>query len=273
MKTKKTTVVLMLLFIIQNESLNQNEKGEYFKKYFLVSREQLLTQSNFQFSDFLGRVLLYTLCSNINNKIGEECAKIITDDFINEKSSIYKDDYLWDSSTETLILSFREAFTIFDKALDQYAVRQFIEKTDPTVKVDEESIENCEKFYDFIYDYILTPFSKNTNGKILQMIHNFAETLNNYIEYLGCNMMPQIDSPIWIPISNNNNSLGTKNIIQDSDYTIMPSKKSTIFVPKRDGQYPSWAKDFKTTTLNYRQQLIHIYRSDILNYITFGLSD
>lgn len=269
---KKATVVLMLLYIIQNESQNGNEKNEYFKKYFSESREQLLNHSEFPFSDFLCKVLLYTLYSNINNKIGEECVRIITHDFISEKISPYKGDYLWEASTETLTLSFRNAFFIFDEALDKYTVRQFISETDPMRGINEENIENCDNFYNFIYDYILAPFSEQTNGKMLEMIHDFAETLNDYIQYLSCNMLPQIDSPIVVPINNNNNFLGTKNMILDSNYMIVSSKNPTIFVPRHDAQHASWAKDFKTTTTNYRQQLIHIYENDIRNYLTFGLT-
>lgn len=264
---KKATVVLMLLYIIQSESRNKCEKNEYFKKYFSVSREQLLIQNEFQFCDFLCKVLLYTLCSSINNKIGGECVKIITSDFIDEKTSLYKDDYLWDSTTGTLTLSFRKAFIIFDEALDQYAVRQFIEKTDPTVKMKEECIENCDKFYNFIYDSILIPFGEKTNGKMLQMIHDFSETLNSYINYLGCNMKPVMSPPIWIPDDKGKECMEPNSFIKYSSYK--KSKENTIFVPKFRDENPLWEKKFIEENYRYRQQLTHIYNKAMHDYITF----
>ncbi len=269
MKKKKATVMLMLLYIIQNESKTKNEKNEYFKKYFGVSRDQLLTQSEFQFSDFLCKVLLYTLCSNINNKIGEKCVKAITDDFINEKISPYKGDYVWESSTETLTLSFRNAFIIFDKALDEYTVRQFIAEKDPMRGIDEECIENCENFNNFIHNNILVPFSEQSNGKMLKMIHDFSKTLNTYIDYLGYNMKPVVHPSIWVPNGRKNNFTESGISIKGSNYKLIPVKTPTVFLPDSKYTNPNLAKSFSEKTYKYRQHLNQIYTVDIHNYIFF----
>lgn len=266
---KKATVMLMLLYIIQNESKTKNEKNEYFKKYFGVSRDQLLTQSEFQFSDFLCKVLLYTLCSNINNKIGEKCVKAITDDFINEKISPYKGDYVWESSTETLTLSFRNAFIIFDEALDEYTVRQFIAEKDPMRGIDEECIENCENFNNFIHNNILVPFSEQSNGKMLKMIHDFSKTLNTYIDYLGYNMKPVVHPSIWVPNGRKNNFTESGISIKGSNYKLIPVKTPTVFLPDSKYTNPNLAKTFSEKTYWYRQHLKQIYTVDIHNYIFF----
>lgn len=153
-ESKIATLILSLLYIIQNESKNRTLKEEYFKKFFSADSSQLLTEKEFVFSEFLGRILLYTLYSGINNKTGSDCIKFITEDFIDEKLSLYKEDCQWISSTETLVLLFRKEFTLFNEALDKYAVRQFIEKIDPANQIYDECLENCENFLVYIRDNI-----------------------------------------------------------------------------------------------------------------------
>lgn len=225
---KKATVMLMLLYIIQDESKKNTGKEEYFKQYFSSNRKQLLTQKDFLFPEFLGKVLLYTLYSGIDNRIGGECVKVLTEDFLNKKISPYKEDYHWNSSTETLTLSFREMFAIFDKALDDYSVREFIEKTDPINRIYDESVEDCEKFLNYIRDNIWVPFGKNSIGQMLQMVQSFAQILDDYITYLGTHMIPLVDNP-------------------------------SIFVPIHRDENPKWATDFANTVYDYRKQLITVY--------------
>lgn len=227
-ESKIATLILSLLYIIQNESKNRTLKEEYFKKFFSADSSQLLTEKEFVFSEFLGRILLYTLYSGINNKTGSDCIKFITEDFIDEKLSLYKEDCQWISSTETLVLLFRKEFTLFNEVLDKYAVRQFIEKIDPANQIYDECLENCENFLVYIRDNIWVPFSQNSIGKMLQMIQNFSQTLDDYTTYLGKNMLPFSSNP-------------------------------SVFIPRHRDENPRWAINFEKTVSDYRQQLIKIY--------------
>ncbi len=227
-ESKIATLILSLLYIIQNESKNRTLKEEYFKKFFSADSSQLLTEKEFVFSEFLGRILLYTLYSGINNKTGSDCIKFITEDFIDEKLSLYKEDCQWISSTETLVLSFRKEFTLFNEALGNYAVKKFIEETDPTNQIYDECLENCENFLVYIRDNIWVPFGQNSIGKMLQMIHDFSQTLDDYTTYLGKNMLPFSSNP-------------------------------SVFIPRHRDENPRWAINFEKTVSDYRQQLIKIY--------------
>lgn len=64
-------------------------------------------------------------------------------------------------------------------------MRKFIEKNDPTNQINEECLENCENFLVYIRDNIWVPFGQNSIGKMLQMIQNFSQTLDDYTTYLG----------------------------------------------------------------------------------------
>lgn len=227
-ESKIATLILSLLYIIQNESRNKTLKEEYLKKYFSADPNQLLTEKEFVFSEFLSRILLYTLYSGINNKIGSDCIKFITEDFINEKFSPYIEDCQWISPTETLVLLFREEFILFNEALENYAMRKFIEETDPTNQMNDECLENCENFLDYIRDNIWVPFGQNSIGKMLQMIQNFSQTLDDYTTYLGKNMIPSSSNP-------------------------------SVFIPRHRDENPRWAKNFVKTVYDYRQQLATIY--------------
>lgn len=227
-ESKIATLILSLLYIIQNESKNRILKEEYFKKFFSVDSNQLLTEKEFVFSEFLGKILLYTLYSGIDNKIGSDCIKFITEDFINAKISPYIEDCQWISPTETLVLLFRKEFTLFNEALENYAVRKFIEETDPTNQINDECLENCENFLVYIRDNIWVPFGQNSIGKMLQMIQNFSKTLNDYTTYLGKNMIPFSGNP-------------------------------SVFIPRHRDENPRWAMNFEKTVYDYRQQLVTIY--------------
>ena len=181
-ESKIATLILSLLYIIQNESKKQNFKRRIHKKILFCIPKPITYKKRIC---ILSRILLYTLYSGINNKIGSDCIKFITEDFINEKISPYIEDCQWISPTETLVLSFRKEFTLFNEALENYAVRKFIEKNDPTNQINEECLENCENFLVYIRDNIWVPFGQNSIGKMLQMIQNFSQTLDDYTTYLG----------------------------------------------------------------------------------------
>jgi hypothetical protein len=107
-------------------------------------------------------------------------------------------------------------------------VRKFIEKNDPTNQINEECLENCENFLVYIRDNIWVPFGQNSIGKMLQMIQNFSQTLDDYTTYLGKNMIPSSSNP-------------------------------SVFIPRHRDENPRWAINFEKTVYDYRQQLATIH--------------
>lgn len=202
---KKAKVILALLDIIQKDECLDFETKENFKKYLGMDKKHLLQQTEFIFSGFLGKVLLYTVCGKVDNRVGAECVEAITSDYIDKVTEPYMYDYHWDTSTQTLTLSFVEMYNIFNHAVQSYQVDTFIEKIDPTVKMDIRWVEKCESFLGFINDKICIPFGQdlvNAKGKTFQMIQQFAQTLDEYTQYLGYHMRPIAeDIETMVPIS------------------------------------------------------------------------
>lgn len=190
---KKAKVILGLLDIIQKDECLDSETKENFKKYLGMDKKRLLRQREFIFSGFLGQVLLYTVCGKVDNRVGAGYVKTITPDYIDNATEPYMYDCHWDAFTQTLTLSFVEMYDILKQAMRSYQVGAFIEKIDPTVKLDIRWVEKCEGFLGFIKDRICIPFgqdSANTKGKTLQMIEQLAQTLDEYTQYLGVHMRP-----------------------------------------------------------------------------------
>lgn len=206
---KKAKVILALLDIIHKDESIALETKENFKKYLGTDKKHLFQQTEFIFSGFLGKVLLYTVCGKVNNRVGAECVKTITPNYIDNVTEPYMYDCYWDAFTQTLTLSFVEMYNILNHTIQSYQVDTFIKKIDPTVKLDIRWVENCEGFLGSIKDKICNPFgqdSVNANGKTLQMILQFAQTLDEYIQYLGYHMRPIVeDIETMVPISRDEN--------------------------------------------------------------------
>lgn len=75
---KRAAAILALLDIIQRDKVIDNENAENFKKYLGVDKQQLLQQGKFIFSDFIIRILLYTVYGNVDNCVGKEYKGLIT---------------------------------------------------------------------------------------------------------------------------------------------------------------------------------------------------
>lgn len=151
---KKAKVILALLDIIEKDKCIDFDKKENFKKYLGVDKQNLLQQSEFIFSDFLGRILLYSTCGNVDNRVGQSCVKLITGDYIDRTAEPYAYEYQWDTITQTLVLSFVKIFNIFNQAILDYQINNFIENVDPTNIMGIEWVEYCESFLEYTKDSI-----------------------------------------------------------------------------------------------------------------------
>lgn len=111
-----------------------------------------------------------------------------------QKKSYKRKTGKWVKEFETLMYK----ISIFDKSyvkpffvnLKEYDVREFIEKVDPTNYMMGKYITKCEGFIyktkDKYNENITTSASEEFTKKVLE----FADLLKDYINYLGCNMVP-----------------------------------------------------------------------------------
>lgn len=231
-ENKKAKIILTLLKIIQKDAYIDSEKRESFKKYLSIDKSQLLLKSEFIFSDFLGKIFLYTVCSNINNKVGAKCVKEITNEYIESITQPYTNDYQWNSSTETLILTYVKMFEFLNKAMHERRIFIFIEKIDPTIQMDIRWIDVCDDFLRYINDNILSQFISNSvesSGNMFQKILKLAQILDEYTTYLGYNMRP-----------------------------ISPNRD--IMVPIYRDENMQWYRPFIEKTNEYRQKFCTIYQ-------------
>lgn len=234
---KKAKIILTLLNLIKEDKSLDFEKKENFNKYLGMGKQDLLHQTEFTFSDFMGQILLYTACGNINNKVGKEYVKDITNDYIDNIVKPYVYEYQWNTSSQTLKLSFMEIFNLFQQSLQDYQLPIFIEEVNPTNYMDINNLKKCDDYLKFTESNIWIPFRQEPTCWMLQKIQDFTQTLQDYTIYLGTNMRPIAENP-------------------------------SFFVPMFRDENPKWALNFEKVTKNYRQQLIDIYQ-EIYRHMLF----
>lgn len=235
---KKANIILTLLDIISRDKFIDFEKSVIFKKYFKKDKQDWLRKSDVELSKLLAEILLYTTCGSVDNKVGKTYVKTITTDYIDNITKSYKDEFLWDTSKQILTLSSINMFNIFEDAIQANKIDAFIQNIDPTNQMNIENIESCENFLEYTKDNIWLPFGKSAISWTLRKIQQFAQTLDDYTNYLGPNMRPIVERP-------------------------------DTLVPLHRDENPKWALEFEKETKNYRLQLISIYQ-EIYNHMPFA---
>lgn len=129
---QKPAIILALLDIIGQDTKIDFEKKNTFMQFMGIECDKLLRQDTFAFSDFLCRLLLYSVGSNIPNTTGQSFISSINKNFILNTKNLYKNEYQWDSETQTLVLTFQITFDTYEHALHTHSVKDFIEKVDPS---------------------------------------------------------------------------------------------------------------------------------------------
>lgn len=233
---KKADAMLAMLDIIRNDHSLDTDKKETFKMYLGIEKDGLFQKSQLPFTEFMVGILQYTICGNVDNTAGKTYVSAITDEYMADIVKPYQNEYQWDASSQTLIFPCLEMFQIFQGAIIDYKIKDFIETVDPTNRMSYEYVDSCDSFIKFLKNNILIPFdSKYSCSPTVQNIAKFANTLDKYIVYVGHNMCPIEDRPnTMIPIYG-----------EDSPNAIVFEKK----------------------TKNYREQLIAIY-GEIYKYIS-----
>lgn len=231
---QKPAIILALLDIIGQDTKIDFEKKNTFMQFMGIECDKLLRQDTFAFSDFLCRLLLYSVGSNIPNTTDQSFISSINKNFILNTKNLYKNEYQWDSETQTLVLTFQITFDTYEHALHTHSVKDFIEKVDPSNCLNFVYVEKSEDFIKHIQCSIHTlfgPFALANPGFIVQKLQEFTETLDDYTYYLGINMRlaDPIDSMnFFVPIFRDENALA--------------------------------ALDFVEKTRNYRKQLVSIHQ-------------
>lgn len=231
---QKPVIILALLDIIGQDAKIDDETKETFSRFMGIECEKLLQQDTFVFSDFLCRLLLYSVGSNIPNTSGQGFIMSINKDFLQNIRNFYQNEYQWDAETQTLVLTFQKIFDIFQQALLTYSVKDFIEKVDPSNYLDHTYVKKCEDFIEHIQDSIKTLFESSAlenPGFSVQELQKFIRKLDHYIFYVGKN-------------------------VRLSD----PTSSTDLFVPIYRDENMLAAAAFVKKTRNYRKQLISIYK-------------
>lgn len=233
----KGKVIIALLDIIRADEYIDFEKKESFQKYLGFDKQQLLQQSEFVFSDFLAKIFLYTIWGNVSNRVGKQYVKEITINYINTIAKPYLYEFKWNSSTQTVTLLYTKIFYIFNNAMINNQINDFICKIDPDSIMSINWVETCESFLKYTKKNIWIPFAQNPLGWTIPKIQQFAQTLDDYTRYLGLNMRP------------------------------IPTRPDILVPIYRDEQLKQ-AIEISNTIKDYRQRLIDIY-TEIYKHMPF----
>lgn len=232
---KKALILLILLHIIRNDDLIEKEKSQTFKRFFGHDRLELLQQTEFIFSDFLSRALMYTTCGKVNNIFSHDFTADLKEAYIPRIPDIYQNEYEWDAETETLSLCLTKAFNTFndfEQSLRKYDILSFIDKVDPSVQMNIKYAEQCDEF--------IKELRKTRDDTFCftdYRVQDFVDVLDEYTTYLPLNMIP-LD---W---------------------------NMDIVVPKFRDENLIWANDFLEETYKYRCKLADIYQ-EIYRHLHF----
>lgn len=224
----KTKIALTLIRVIQEDESIIGEEKDAFKGVFGYDKQQFFLQTNFLFSELLGKTLLYVVNSDIKNTKGKSCIEAITEKYIAESFDTFQFDYVWEEDCDTFTLYSYEMLVCFYKTLSSSKIDHFIGKIDPTDLFDWDFCSGkIDEFHDNIQSEISDKY--NSMSKTSQKIFEFDKVLDDYIEYLAHNTRPLPEKPnIAVPIYRDDNT--------------------------------QWSVSFSDNVINYRKNLIHIFQ-------------
>ncbi len=228
---KKAKAILTLLDIIKKDKIIDFENKEEFKKFCGKYKNEMLQQEKFEFSDFMGKLLIYTTYSNVKNTDGQSCVQMLTQDYIDKVTKPYVFEYKWDGNKDILDLLLVKIYNIFYQTVSKYKITEYICNVDPTNYMDDIWLERWDDFLKDINNFILKPYcpkEREAEGFTFKKIQEFSQKLDDYTSYTGINM---------IFASSNNKS---------------------YFVPKFREENVKWATCFQEETMKYRKQLSNI---------------
>lgn len=186
-------LVVTLIDIIKNDKYVKQYSRELFKKLFGCYIEEFKFNNNqIVVYDFLGNLFIYTA---FNTKIkNTSCANIISEineEYIRSIYTTYENDLTFDAESLTLTLDILNVYFKFKDLLDEYSICKFVGEVDPTTELKENYVDQCEAFLKKVNAGILHYYPYTYS--ICQKIAEFSNALNNYIDFLGVNMVYKED--------------------------------------------------------------------------------
>lgn len=232
---RKIHIIIFLLYLIKQDSSIDAERSENFKIFWGIGKRDWLNKDTFSndtinFADFLSRMLLYTTCSNIDNRKGKETLSYITLDYISEIVSSFQSECTWDIPSQTLKFPFIEKYNIFIKEVIAYDINGFV-NTDPGYLLPAKYADECDSLINDINNknenlryFFDSPSPTKFTKLLVSKGSAFCSLFDEYHSYLAPNMKPTND--FFIPII---------------------SEKAPLF------------QEFLKTTRQYRQNLISTF--------------
>ncbi len=256
---KWVRIVLVLCDIIyKDKAIDVNHKIP-FKEMFGIDKQALLKQNEYILSDFLASVLLFTV-REVDNKLGKNCVGMITEDYIEKVNERYQEEVEKNPLARIIVFPLAQMLNIFERAIQECHIYEFIEN-DPTISLKEGLLEEAECFVKIINNVVT---QINGKSELYQKVFDFAQTLDDYHNYLSLNMRPlQRVNDISISINEDDidTTLPVNKILSDAVRAIQPTYYvADIFVPLHRDEDIKWEMDFYNSTIEYRRKIISLYQ-------------
>lgn len=183
-------------------------------------------------------------------EIAETCTELLTSLLLNtaqkkRQSNDAKKEYEDIDAKPSKPPSNENLFSLFNAAILQYQINDFIEQIDPTTSMNFSWVdENCEEFLAYVRQSCSLHLGRGTTTsppEVLQLIHDFTNCLDEYTQYLALNMRPAY-------------------VERNPEYA----------VPLFRDENPEWARNFNTTVQGHRHRLCKIYHELSLMHLSPG---
>jgi hypothetical protein len=200
---KLSAGIIAILYIIESDEYIDSLYKGYFEDIFEVDKSTLLHANEFDVADFLSRVLVYTTLKEITNKNACKDFKQSLANGIDKITKMYSNEILYIpniNSVEKIELLFVTCYNKFMNALSHYQIFYFIEKVDPSVKIDDKWVDTIDDFNMYCELNIWKLLTQEENGYTMLKMREFAQILDDYINYIGKHVYPYPKYPsVLIP--------------------------------------------------------------------------
>ena len=213
-------VVLALCDIIFKDNEIEQSYESSFEKYTGVKKDALLSQSAYILPEFLAGLLLYTV-EVVNNKVGVECVKSVTEEYVDGITKKYKKDVRKNSGAKVVVFPTRQPKEILELAVQKCYIREFI-SSDPTNKVKIDFVNGAEHFVNTM-SYVISLL--DGESEVWSQIGILTQMMDEYNGYLSQNLIPHKD------------------------------KKSIYLIPMYHEEKMKWVQSFESTTDEYRTKI------------------
>lgn len=193
----KKLIILALLDIIRNDESLERENKERFEFYFGSYKKELIEKrSKFQFSDFVGTALLYTIDENVKNIYDNDTAPVIDKEYINDVTSPYLNDIEWDVDNQVLTLTYIDYYNKFKQLIEKHKIEVFILLQRPINGLRGSVFKNYKLFRQ---EFSPENFKYDESSEMGKKIALYLRRLDDYIAFLTSHMV-EVSPGIFHPI-------------------------------------------------------------------------